>query len=246
MANQLRSHAAAMMFLGTSFKSRMSAVLDLFRFVILPRLTRDSPDAIRANDLVQEFENCNQSVGALVPALLFVRADFDAAGRLRRDVASNDEDVHLSALRGLIYWLDYQPLQDTSISNMIPLPPSDLLHELGNIVEVRRQPGLLYALDAVRNILRHFSSFADDQFRRSVTTGLEYLLSETEYRAFATENERVPFDLTPAYREQAAGIARLLADGQAQPPEPIQKWIETARRDPLPQVRRAVLSEDEE
>jgi hypothetical protein len=119
----------------------------------------------------------------------------------------------------------------------------DLIQELGSIIAGRRQPGLWYALDAARNILRDHPDAVDDRFKRSVLTGLDYLLPEAAYRAWGGEQDRIPYDRVPDYRARAAEIALILSRETGYQSDVTRQWLYEATNDPLPGVRRAVSAQ---
>jgi len=222
----------------SAFDERMTAVLDVLRYIVIPRLPSVSPAADKVLNLVADMEQYGTAVEAVLPALLLLRQDPEAAPRLRRGLASADRARYVSALRGLIHWLEYQPpLGGQGEALALPPPPQDLLHELGGIIAGRRQPDLIYALDAAGAILKQSNDTIDEQFRQSLVIGLEYLFSETAYRSAEDPGERIPYDEVPIYRAKSAHIATLLHSKFHETAASIQKWIETAKSDPLPEVR---------
>ena len=71
-------------------------------------------------------------------------------------------------------------------------------------------------------------------------TALEFLLTETEYKLSGSDDARIPYDEVPEFRVRAAKIARLLRESPKDCPPIIERWIEAAHNDPLPEVRQVV------
>src|SRR5262249_39425110 len=109
-----------------------------------------------------------------------------------------------------------------------------------SIVANRRQPGLLATLVFTITILEHFPQRANRRFIESLTVGLDSLLVETQYRANDEPVGQVPYEDAPTYRMFAARLANLLAGVRGGRSEVVDRWIEAARTDPLPEVRQAV------
>lgn len=241
-AAQIRSSSPRDFFADPPFQSRVEHILDVLRWVVIPRITSPSPVADQVLGFVGDIERSGVPVGTVLPALLLLRPDDETAVRLRHDLASAETDRYLSALRGLIYWLENQlsPQRPEGAPQLPPLPLG-LLQELGTIIAWRRQPGLLHALDAVMTILLHFPETVDEQFRRSLGIGLEYLLTETTYRVVEGEGGSIPYDEVPNYRARAAQVAASLHAGFGETLPVIERWLEAARADPLPEVREAVM-----
>jgi hypothetical protein len=222
-------------------RERITRILDILRFIVIPRLLRDSPIVVELFDFVGDIERHGYVVDAVLPALLLLRPNNETASRLRHSLAALDEERYLAAVRGLIYWLENQPSRQRSQqAPQLPTPPPDLLQELGTIVAGRRQPGLFYALNAVSTILRHMPETTDEQFRASVRIGLDYLLADTAYRSCEDPRERIPYDDVPVCRREAAQIAILLRKTFNDLSSIIDQWISQVRADPLPEVRQVI------
>ena len=176
------------MFLGASgdggLRDRIHYILNALACVVIPRISPGSPVADHVLSLVSDFQQNGLPTEAILPALLMIADDPESTSRLRRGLASPDEDTHISALRGLLYWLDNQPTIKTPEGvRTLPPIPRDLVHEIGVIVAGRRQPGLTQALGAVVAILRRCAETVDDHFLESLRVGLDYLFAEASYRA---------------------------------------------------------------
>ena len=223
------------------WQERASAVVE--RLVVIPRIQNDVETIAVVSTLVVDIGKHGLPVAAVLPAMQTIQPARNVASDIRRALASHEPDVYTSALKGLLNWLTiHRAGRNSPEATTLPEPPADLLRELGMIVATRRQPGLLEALGAAAWVLENFPDIAtDSHFLDSIVVALEYLLVETEYRLSGSEDDRVPYSEVPDYREKAARIASLLQKTTAATTETVRQWIEAARNDPLPEVRRAVV-----
>jgi hypothetical protein len=78
-------------------------------------------------------------------------------------------------------------------------------------------------------------------FRRSVLTGMAYLLAETVYQP-DPENWRsaIPYAEAPWIRMFAVELAVALRDSGSGTDAVVQSWLDASLKDPLSIVRRAV------
>jgi len=189
-------------------------------------------------DLAKEHLHVEQ----VLPALLKIWPDGHAqvADRLRRGLVSSDPGQARASLAGLWQWLA------ESDSLGLTTPPSDLLHELGSIICSRRQTALDTALDAAAKLLDDEQSpnremLRTPEFLNMLAVGLSYLEVETTYRLDSQVSASgIPYDLVPEHRAKAARLAAVLSKHTGQESEVLRRWLESARIDPLPEVRNAV------
>ena len=209
---QRLSSNAGMDFLAEgSFRGRIHHILNVLACIVIPRIPRDSPTASEVVRFIAELEQQGQATEAVLPALLLIRDDPDVASRLRHGLVSADEDEYISALRGVLYWVDYAPRGEKSegARNLPPIP-QDLVQELAATVASRRQPWLLKSLEVVLAILRRGREVVDSHFRQALLVGLDYLLLETAYRPFERLGDRIPYDEVPNVRRLADAVAAVL------------------------------------
>jgi hypothetical protein len=182
----------------------------------------------------------NVAVEPVLPALLHLHPEREqaTASRLRRALSSHDEKKQRAALSGLLNWLQNQAASPLAVRGyQLPRMPENLLQELGSIIANRRQPGLLAALGAAITVLEHFPQRANRRFIDSLTDGLDSLLIETQYRANDEPVGQVPYEDIPTYRMYAARLASLLSGVRGGKSEGVNRWIDAARIDPLPEIR---------
>lgn len=227
----------------TPYPECLPTMLDVLRYVIIPRIQDDAETIAVVSTLVDDFANRGLPVAAVLPALQTIRPSRDVAPEMRRALASHESHVYSSALEGLVHWLEIRHvMRPSSRAMIVPEVPGDLLRELGMIVATRRQPGLLEALGTVARVLQNCpETTADEHFLDSIVVALECLWVETEYRSFGRESDRIPYSDVPECRKKAARIASLLQKTPAGETETVRQWIAAALNDPLPEVRRAVV-----
>jgi hypothetical protein len=224
-------------------RRRLEWILEALRRIIIPRARPGTTLAREVMEFVDDMDSRNVAVEPVLPALLHldpgrVRA---TASRLRRALAAHDEKKQRAALNGLASWLRNQTGSPLAVRGyQLPRMPENLLQELGSIIANRRQPGLLVALEAAITVLERFPHRANRGFIDSLRVGLDSLLAETEYRANDEPGGQVPYEAVPTYRMLAARLANLLAGVRGGRSEVVDRWIEAARTDPLPEVRQAV------
>lgn len=224
-------------------RQRIEYVLEALRRIIIPRTRAATPLAASVIDLVTEMETRGVPIEPVLPALLHLdrRRQKEISSRLRRGLATHDVRRQRAALSGLASWLRNQDQSPLAIRGYhLPPMPEDLLQELGSIIANRRQPGLLAVLQYAIIILEHFPKRANRRFIDSLTVGLDSLLVETQYRTNDEPAGQVPYEDVPDYRMFAARLANLLTGVRGGRSEVVDRWIETASMDPLPEVREAV------
>ena len=158
---------------------------------------------------------------------------------LRAGVVSGDPHLARSAMRGLQLWLEAS-LNDETLA---PRLPQDLIREVGLVIASRRGVALPQALQSAAWIFDNGPAEARTDLEQLVLQGLTYLEQELQY-----ERHRAPegdIDV-PWLRSLCARLAQSMADrGLAQEPA-VASWLELARQDPLPEVRRAATSESDQ
>ena len=158
---------------------------------------------------------------------------------LRAGVVSGDPSVARSAMRGLHSWLK------TSLDEepQSPRLPQDLIREVGLVIASRRGVALPQALYSAAWIFDNGTAEARTTLEQLVLQGLAYLEEELQYEPHRAPDGDID---VPWLRSLCARLAQSMADrGLAHEPA-VASWLELARRDPLPEVRRAVTFESDE
>ena len=234
-------------FSGGSTEYDMSLLTDVLRLVVMPNLPRRPPLAERVLAFVGELSSANLPTGAVLPATLWLRRDrLDrVVSALRDDFANPAQEVHLSALKGTVFWVEWNATLGLKRNSKLPEVPIELLREVATAVAFRRPDTLALSLDAAYHVLRGLGPAADGQFVRSLLIGLHNLSGELAYRAATGVGDRVRYEDVPRLRFLTARLAKCLAEyGQAEAPA-VRRWCEAAAADPLPEVRRAAQQADD-
>jgi hypothetical protein len=230
-----------------SFSEFVSWLLDMVGRVIIPRLRRGRSSVEAVGTLVDGMKSAGLSVGAILPATLILQPDSvrEVASELRQELANPDGEHILSALRGIVFWVN-RNADTRRRSPVFPKIPVDLLREVGAGVAVRRPESLLPLLDCAYNVVGSQPGGIDRQLVQSLLIGLDYLFAETEYRESAPSSSHYRYGDIPRIRWQAARLANCLA-GCGYDAEPIiQRWSERTATDALPEIRRIVTEPDRE
>ena len=229
-------------FLSGAVGERVSALLELLRVTVIPRLSVANPVWERIQAFLDAMPAADCYAEALLPSLLQAwpgRAD-EVASRLRRGLASSERAEARSAVAGVYHWVK------AHLWGRAPDVPGDLLRELGSIVSNRRQPAMLYALIDGAEVVKVICDREEEPSKDSkalfgaLTVGLEYLLHEASYRKTPVEGpSTVPYELVPEYRAAATTLAMVLKEYARIHAKALDTWQELALNDPLPEVRNA-------
>ena len=153
----------------------------------------------------------------------------DIHAGLKKALASEKEQLVYSAVGALQCWLHFAEL------SVIESPPIDLILEIGFAIATRRWAALDPALWLAKWIYEDGGEREQDALRQRTVEGLDYLVRELDYSQMdLTNNEAVP-DM----RWKCVGIARAMRE-LTYDDAIIQRWLELAREDPLPEVRHTV------
>ena len=82
---------------------------------------------------------------------------------------------------------------------------------------------------------------ADAAFVHSLELGLEYLLGEASYRTSDLPTDLILSKDIPRMRRLAVEMAQQLVSVSYSRSPVVQRWLDAAPTDPLPEVRRAIV-----
>jgi len=221
-------------------RSFMNRLWEVVRIVIIPRIGRGGSGPTALMELVAEMRSAGLAVGAVLPATLILRPNTlgEVVSGLRQEFANPEIEYYLSALRGIVYWVDKSGGNRRRRRTVLPRVPPDLLREMSMAVALRRPESLGLSLDFAYSVLRRLGEGADRQFVRNLLIGLDYLFGETAYQETASLTGRCPYEEVPGIRCLAARLAKCLSDCGYDTDPIIQRWTEAILADPLPEVRR--------
>ncbi|QSB03115.1 SIR2 family protein [Methylomonas sp. EFPC1] len=189
-----------------------------------------------ATDLFGKIEKLNsEGIPAyrICPILYKVLPDraTDIELFMRMGLASDNIELAEDATLGLEIWLKLAAMQ----SLLIPVPPSDLVREIGVIIATRRKGVLNRALQAAKWIFSDGTSNQRETILNLTLHGLSFLIEELSYdRTQGDEETDVPL-----LRWGCAHLALAMSSAGLETDQTIIRWVEISQNDPLPEVRYA-------
>jgi len=227
-------------FLSETIEARFYQCLNVLETAVIPRCEPQSDLAKGVVSLIDDIEEAGIQVDTVLPTLLRIEPnrESDVLSKIRKNILASEETRVRKALRAVFLWLR------RAEQEVVPPPPRDLLEEVGHIVASRRLPALLPAIEIAAEIVEKTGSTVQDGFLESMRIGLTYLREEIRYGE-PTPNVpgRIALEQVPDYRCRVSALAAQLAQsGYGERFPVIGEWLEEARSDPLPEVRRAALT----
>ena len=154
----------------------------------------------------------------------------DVVQSMRMALASDDHRLARDAAGGLQFWLS---AASGSVAELRP-PPADLIREIGVIIATRRKAALGEALRIAKWVFSDGSSEHRNAIGELASQGLGYLAQELRY----DRSHDPDFDV-PLLRWGCTHLALAMAQNGFNVDPAVAKWIESAKSDPLPEVRHA-------
>ena len=200
---------------------------------VLPLLSPGELSSALANRLFAR-ENDTLSIVLAYPELVrLIPSEEDRAIKgIIRAMVSRKNSAAWAGFNALFRWLR------SSQANAVTKVPRKLIEATVSIVETRREPGLVHALNMAGHLLQAGLLNADDMNRLASALGVIYI--ETSYNTFdsSRDNENTMWTLTRAKAARLAGA--LKAKGVAS--DDLEVWVQNAPTDPMPEVRFALGS----
>lgn len=225
-----------------SIERRIQNLLNALRDVVFPRAVWSAMGQA-LKELIEDISANGMPIQMLLPVMPSLGSSVNVESRMRLGLASHDRDVYVRTLQGLLYWVRGDSrigkLDDNNHPNL-PELPINLIRELGVIVANRRQPHLDQAMAAVEVFLRSSSDELDQQFLNSLNHGLHHLRTELDYRFWDDGNSQFDYDEIPNLRLETVQIAVCMKTKHGVDSEAVNQWIETAKADTLPEIKRLV------
>lgn len=168
------------------------------------------------------------------PSLLDTAAEFSrlwpnesdfAVSCVRKALASADQDFALRGIRSvnqfrLAYRKDRQSF------------PAIFSSDIASACAVRREPGLSWALECARMLL--LDGLMGDAERDRIVSGLEFLLAETDYSNWNSDDHRTPS--LGLVRRECVRLAYVLKQ-KGLTDNVLDAWLGLVDDDPVPEVR---------
>ena len=153
---------------------------------------------------------------------------------MRMGLVSDDVEQAESAAVGLYYWLTRSAEADSQIQP----PLNDLVREIGIMIATRRKKALGQALEVAKWVFDEGNDAQKGAIRDLALQGLGYLVEELRYDREYDQDDDIPF-----LRWRCAHLALAMAKCGLGDDPTVARWLETAKEDPLPEVRYAKSSD---
>jgi hypothetical protein len=203
---------------------------------LLPVLNREDLSPSCINEIF-EFESTAFSIVQAFPELLrFVpQSEERAITGILKAMVSREADQTSAGFNAIYRWMRLH--REGGLHQI----PKRLLDSVVSIVETRREPGLLHALNLSSHLLYAGALDRDAQERIIAVLGLIFI--EASYGS-ARDNPTLNLTTITLVRAAAVQLAVALRS-KGNTSAKIQKWIEDAAEDPMPEVRFATTTPPE-
>ena len=158
----------------------------------------------------------------------------DLASTMRMGLVSENVDIAEGAAVGLHHWL----MASAEVASHIQPPPNDLVREIGIMIATRRKKALGQALEIAKWVFDEGNDAQKEAIRDLALQGLGYLVEELRYDREHDLDADVPF-----LRWACAHLALAMAECGLGDDLAVSRWLESAKEDPLPEVRYAKNSD---
>jgi hypothetical protein len=153
---------------------------------------------------------------------------------LMRAMVSIESDAAWAGFNGIYRWMIM------SREGILPKMPRRVVETLVSVIETRREPGLLHAVNIAPHLIEAAILGKDDMERLSSALGLVFI--EFAYADQGCTDERaITFTLLRAASVKMADSLRQAGVRNNN----VEEWITSAAKDPIPEVRFAVITPDE-
>lgn len=206
---------------------------------VLARIVLESPKATaklaaRVREVVDAARSQMLPVLSVYPALLrwFPELDQYLVCHIRQQLFADDEDDRRDALRAISCWGELQR------TTAIPRIPEDILVSLATLTAACQTNGLDHLLEVASTLVSNLNEVEQSRFAPILCHGLERLLDLLPYTL--ERNVFAPEEI-PDLRAGCANLAGQLRNSGVTH-SAIERWITIATTDPLPEVRKALLT----
>ena len=160
---------------------------------------------------------------------------FDAlASTMRMGLISDNVDLAEGAAVGLYHWLT----TSAEVASQIQPPPNDLVREIGIVIATRRRRSLGQALKIAKWVFDEGNDAQKEAIHHLALQGLGYMIEELRYDREHDQDDDVPF-----LRWACVHLALAMAECGFGDDPAVTRWLESAKKDPLPEVRYAKSSD---
>ncbi len=151
---------------------------------------------------------------------------------MRTGLSSESDTLARGAAVGLYDWLTVS----AETNSQTPLPPDDLVREIGVLIAIRRKASLGLALQTTKWVFDEGSDTQREAIHDLALQGLGSLAEELRYDREHTQDDNID---VPLLRYRSTQLALSMAARGSENAPAIVRWLEIAENDPLPEVRYA-------
>ena len=214
-------------------REKIEQAIGGLQFILLKvEITKDTGENLHKK--ITELNSFGIRTMRLTACLLKVLPDRfqEIVQLMRMGMASDDKSVATDAMQGLWYWLDIS----ADCVPELPVPPIDLVREIGVIIATRRKAALVLALLVANWVFKKYDLEQRNAMGELVSQGLHYLAQELRYDGIHDSLEEAD---VPVLRWGCTQLALTMSERGFDDDPAIAKWVESAKKDPLPEVRHA-------
>lgn len=226
--------AVALGFGGTSERQSVRQANHVLAHIVLQSPKSTAKLAARVREVTEVARSQMLPVLSIYPALLrwFPELDQELTRHVREQLFAEDEDDRIDALNAVAHWGELQS------KLTIPRIPEDILVSLATLIAACPTDGLGQLLGVASTLTRNLNEAERNRIAPTLCRGLERLFDLLPYtlerKVFAPEE-------IPDLRAGCAGLASRLHDVGITHAA-VERWIAAAASDPLPEVRKALLT----
>ena len=214
-------------------REKIEQAIGGLQFILLKvEITKDTGENLHKK--ITELNSFGIRTMRLTACLLKVLPDRfqEIVQLMRMGMASDDKSVATDAMQGLWYWLDIS----ADCVPELPVPPIDLVREIGVIIATRRKAALARALQTANWVFKNCGLEQRNAIGELVSEGLHYLAQNLRYDGIHDSLEDAD---VPVLRWGCTQLALTMSERGFDDDPAIVKWVESAKKDPLPEVRHA-------
>ena len=156
----------------------------------------------------------------------------ELALQMRTGLSSENDTLAKGAVVGLDRWL----ATSAEANSQTPLPPDDLVREIGVLIATRRKASLGMALQIAKWVFDEGSDTQKEAIHDLALQGLGSLMEELRYDREHDQDDNID---VPLLRYRSAQLALSMAACGSENAPAVARWLEMAENDPLPEVRYA-------
>jgi hypothetical protein len=198
---------------------------------LLPFVTMSEEEMALVQRRIGTLEEAGIPCYTLYPSLISQHPKIveNLSRRLKDGIGGDDTDFAENAMGALFFWLS---LAETGHA---PLPPLDIIAEVGHTIHFRHEPALAPALRFASKLFNDQPAVAET-IAQNCLLGLGYLYQACEYRQAIHSGLAERVDI-PLIRCNCVKLALAMSKAGYDDNTVLINWIAAAKVDPLPELR---------